>query len=96
MKKRGKPALFYLSESLISLVCGFLFGLFGMNIFDDSPELWLVCSALGAYMGRKTLNLLCRIILGRINASVEKLEDIDLDEQIPINNDKTKTKDENG
>lgn len=75
--KNVKPTIFYLSEALISLICGFALGMSSKIICKDTFELWLVSSCIGSYLGKKSINLICSIILVRLHVSDEIIDNID-------------------
>lgn len=83
-----KPTIYYLSELLISLICGFALGLTSKAFFKESFEIWLVCSCVGSYLGKKSINLICGIILIKLHIPEDIMEDINDEIDDGISKDK--------
>lgn len=75
MKKIYKPAVYYLSEILISFTFGVLLGLTSKHYFETALEIQLVAAGLGAYLGRKSLNIISKVILGKLSSVSGAIED---------------------
>lgn len=70
--KIEKPAVLYISELLLSCVFGVLTGLC-VSVINNSFEILIVASAVGSYLGKKAMNIICKILLSLLNSSAKQI-----------------------
>ena len=76
------PLITYISHGLVSMVCGYIFGLIGMLFKENEMILWLLLGIIGSMLGKKALVIVIRILNNNIEffkgaISEEEIKEID-------------------
>ena len=74
-KKIKKPNIVYISDALISALCGLSLSLIVMLVVKNNIIFWIIASILGTFMGKKSFKIICSIFLSFIK--IFKQADID-------------------
>lgn len=89
--KIEKPAVLYISELLLSCVFGVLTGLC-VSVINNSFEILIVASAVGSYLGKKAMNIICKVLLALLNDSAKQIVNLtDNDLHLEENTEKDKS-----
>lgn len=79
-KGKKRPTVIYVSEALMSSLCGSVLALCISNI-NENFTVWIIAAIIGSYMGKRSLYLILKLFLSILRLTkeidIEELNDSD-------------------
>lgn len=89
MPKEKHNFLLFISEILLSGVCGTLLGIV-TKVISSNPYIIMFCSGIGGILGLQLVKFVIRVVLVMKNIDLDKVKFDELDESDSSNNKKKK------